>query len=556
MMCQNCPEIVPFGGNGERVTGPVPAGKGAPSDKTRQRWSFAGWSFSPERGDLSAPDGRSIDLTRQETRLLALLLQAGGRTLTREFLLDSLGEPDRPVYDRAVDKLVNRLRQKLGDDGRRPRFIRTQHGFGYSFAEPVQSSTDVAIDPAVAPPSVDRPTIAVWPFQNLSGEVQFDHLAAGLTDEVIVALARSRGFVVAGRSAAYAYGVGQATDFDRVRRDLATRYLVEGSLRKRGDDVRVSVHLAERESGRRLWAENFDRPLQRLLAVPEEVTDNIVATLKPRLHRAVVARVRGIAPQHVDAWSLLARGMIAYFSMRPSGLQEAIDLAREAIARVPDYANAHALLSVATRTLAANGGDGDPGEMNARSLAAARRAVELDPDSSITFVALGTALAFTGQARDALPPLERALEIDPSYGPAAAALALARVYLGQADEAVAAAERAVELSGNDPIAGHFTWFALASAETLRGHFDAAEEAVRRSISTNPAYAWSRVLLANLQGLQGKAAEAKASLAQVAHAFGGMTKLAMVHRTLHLTRFERGVDATNMVAGLRAAGFET
>lgn len=528
----------------------------AVSNKSTQSWTFGGWHFAPDRGDLFAPDGRSIALTRQETRLLALLLQGGGRTLTREFLLDSLGEPDRPVYDRAVDKLVNRLRQKLGDDGRRPRFIRTQHGFGYSFAEPVEASTDVAIGRAVAPPSVDRPTIAVWPFRNLSGEVQFDHLAAGLTDEVIVALARSRGFVVAGRSAAYAYGVGQATDFDRVRRDLAARYLVEGSLRKRGDDVRVSVHLAERESGRRLWAEKFDRPLQRLLAVPEEVTDSIVATLKPRLHRAVAARVHGIAPAHIDAWSLLARGMIAYFSMRPSGLQEAVDLASEAIARVPDYANAHALLSVATRTLVANGGDGDPTEMNARSLSAARRAVELDPDSSITFVALGTALAFTGRARDAVPPLERALEIDPSYGPAAASLAMTRVYLGQADEAVAAAERAVELSGNDPIAGHFTWFALASAETLRGCFDAAEEALRRSISTNAAYAWSRVLLANLLGIRGDVAGATATLALVANAFGSMAKLARVHRTLHLTRFEPGIDTTNMTAGLKAAGFET
>ncbi|HEY4166695.1 MAG TPA: winged helix-turn-helix domain-containing protein [Reyranella sp.] len=526
------------------------------SNKSPQRWSFAGWRFTPDRGDLSAPDGRAVDLSRQEARLLAVLLEAGGRTLTRDYLLEAIGEPERPVFDRAIDKLVNRLRQKLGDDGRQPHFIRTQRGFGYSFAEVVESLIDVAIGPNLGAPSVDRPTIAIWPFQNLSGEAQFDHLAAGLTDEVIVALARSANFIVAGRSAAYAYGVGKATDLDRVRRELVTHYVVEGSLRKRGDDMRVSVHLAERETGRRLWGEKFDRPLQRLLAVPEEVTDSIIAIVKPRLYRAGAARVQGIAPEHVDAWSLLARGMIAFFSMSPSGLREAIDLAHEAISRTPGYASAHALLSVASRTLVANGGDGDPAEMNAQSLAAARRAVELDPDNGVTFGALGTALAFTGQARDAIPALERALEIDPSDGPIAAALALARVYLGQVDEAMAAAERAVKLSRNDPISGYFTWFALASVETLRGHFDAAEEAVRRAVATNATYAWSWVLLANILGMQGNVPEAKTVLAHVARAFGGMEKLARIYRTLHLTRFERGVDVANMVKGLKAAGFES
>src|SRR6188508_3604946 len=118
LMSQCCVGVVPkslfLGANGrDRMNGPVRPEKAAISDKSRQAWSFAGWRFTPGRGTLLAPDGRSVDLTRQETRLLTLFLQAGGRTLTRGFLLDSLGEPDRPVYDRAVDKLVNRLRQKL-----------------------------------------------------------------------------------------------------------------------------------------------------------------------------------------------------------------------------------------------------------------------------------------------------------------------------------------------------------------------------------------------------------------------------------------------------------
>jgi TolB-like protein/Flp pilus assembly protein TadD len=535
------------------VSGTARAAQGTTSDEDQPAWSFDGWRFAPAKRVLLAPDGQPVDLTRQEMRLLTLFLKARGRTLTRDFLLDALGEPDRPVFQRAVDKLVNRLRQKLGDDARRPHLIRTQHGFGYTFAAAVQPWTDDLGGRASAGPSVDLPTIAIWPFRNLSGDRQFDHLAAGLTDEIIGMLARSRGFTVVGRTAAYAYGIGETTDFERLHRDLVARYLVEGAVRKRADHVRVSVHLLERETERRLWAEKFDRPLAQLLAVPEEVTARIIGTLKPQLHRAAAARVQGIAAEHIDAWSMLARGMIAFYTMRPDGLREAVDLARQAIARVPHYAAAHALLSVAIRTLAANGGDGDPAEMNSQSLEAARRAVELDSESSVSLVALGTALAFTGNARDAVPPLERALEIDPSQGATAASLALALLYLGDADNAVAMAEHSVGLGPNDPIAGYFMWFALASAETFRGRYDVAEQAARRSISANPSYAWSRLLLVNLHGLQGSLAEARATLAQLADAFGGMAKLAAAYRNLHLSRFESGVDTAKMVAGLHAAG---
>jgi tetratricopeptide (TPR) repeat protein len=319
--------------------------------------------------------------------------------------------------------------------------------------------------------------------------------------------------------------------------------------------VRVTVRLAERETGRHLWAENFDRPLSQLLALQEEVTSSVIATLQPRLHRAEVLRNQGIPPEHLDAWSLFVRGMIAFYSMRPTSLQEAIDLARAAIARRPDYANAHALLSVTIRSFAANGGKGDPAVLNAESLAAGRRAIELDPDNSYTIGALGSALVFTGQARNALPYLERAVEIDPTYGPLAATLAMARIYLGHVEEASAFAERAVELGRNDPVTGHYTWFALASAELLAGRNDAADAAVRRALSLNPAYAWSRVLLANVLGLQGNRTEAQAALVEAARGFGDEARLIEVYRTLHLTRFERAEDAARMAAGLKAAGVE-
>jgi TolB-like protein/Tfp pilus assembly protein PilF len=528
------------------VTGPAQTAKGG--------WTFAGWRFAPEHGGLREPDGSAVELTRQEERLLALFLQAAGRTLSRDFLLEALSDAGKDVYDRAVDTLVSRLRQKLGDDARQPRLIVTQHGRGYSFAAPVRKLPGDAGIPAAAPSEVECPTIAVWPFRNLSSENRLDHLAAGLTDEILVALARSQSFTVIGRSAAYAYGAGKDTDFDRAKRELAARYIVEGSLRKRGQDVRVTVRLTEQETGRHLWAENFDRPMDQLLAVQEEVTDSIISTLQPRLIRAEALRVRGMAAEHLDAWSLFVRGMVAFYSFRRSGVQEASDLAREAIARRPDFANAYALLSVAIRVLVANGGDGDPAELNAQSLAAGRRAVELDPDHTYTLGSLGSALVYTGRARDGIPYLERAIEIDPTYCPTVATLAVALVYCGQAEEAAACAERAVKLSRNDPVAGHYSWFCLANAELMRGRAEAAETAIRRALALNPGYVWSHVLLGNLLGLQGDTAGAQGAIADAAQLFGGVEKLIDIYRTLHLTRFERTEHAARMAAGLTAAGF--
>lgn len=524
------------------------------SHETPRGWSFTGWRFVPDRDGLRAPDGVVVDLTRQESRLLSVFLRAAGRTLSRDFLLDALGD-DRDVYDRAVDTLVSRLRQKLRDDARRPHFIVTRHGSGYSFVAPVKPLAEAAPPSSKALSPIERPTIAVMPFRNLSEDPQFDHVAAGLTDEIIVGLARSQNFTVVGRSAAYAYGSGKATDYERAERELTTRYVVEGSLRKLASVVRLTIRLFERESGRHLWAENFDRPLQQLLALQEEVTNSVVTTLQPRLNRAEALRLQGVPAEHLDAWSLFVRGMIAYYSMRPSSLQEAADLAREAIARRPDYANGHALLSIAVRTLAANGGKGDADALRAESLAAGHRAMELDPDNSYTIGALGSALVFTGQARNAIPYLERAAEIDPTYGPIAATMAMAWVYVGQADEAATHGQRAVELARNDPIAGHFSWYALANAESLRGRHDAAETAVRRALALNPAYAWSRVVLANALGLKGNMPAARRAMADAAQVFGGPARLLELFRTQHLSRFERGADAARLTAGLAAAGFE-
>ena len=212
-------------------------------------------------------------------------------------------------------------------------------------------------------------------------------------------------------------------------------------------------------------------------------------------------------------------------------------------------------LSVSVRALAANGGEGDAAVLNAQALAAARRAVELDPDSAIALAALGSALAFTGQARDAVPYLERAIEIDPTHCPTVAVLALALVYRGRPDDAAICAERAVGLSRNDPVGGYISLFALAHAELLRNHDDAAETAIRRAISLNPAYVWSRVLLANLLGLQGDKTGALAAFADATQPFGSAKRLVEVYRTLHLPRFERSSDATRMAAGLKAIGVE-
>ena len=214
-------------------------------------------------------DGGDIPLTRSEFALLREFIRHPGRVLSREYLLDALAGKRPDPFDRSIDMLVGRLRRKIEPATKPPRLIVTVPGAGYKFAAPIRvealkrSSESATVEPTTPLPNEQQPprlSIVVLPFANIGGNQEQEHFVDGVTESLTTDLSRIRGSFVIGRNTAFTYK-GKAVDLKRIGRELNVRYVIEGSVQRGGDRMRVNVQLIDAETGNHLWAERFDKPL-------------------------------------------------------------------------------------------------------------------------------------------------------------------------------------------------------------------------------------------------------------------------------------------------------
>ncbi len=344
-----------------------------------------------------------------------------------------------------------------------------------------RSKTEASSHPDVAsePPLVgDRPSIAVLPFANLSGDPEHEFLADGLSEEIILGLSRIKQLFVIARNSSFTYK-GRATDAQQISRELGVRYLLEGSVRRRGDRVRVSAQLVDASDRRTAWAERFDRPLERFLDLDDEVTEAIVAALLPALRRAEAELARRAAPEDLTAWALVNRAWVGVQSDLGSrdAAQAAIVACEEALQRDPEYALAHAVLAHA-RSLRFRDG-GEPAE---RAQASIRTALQLSDDDPLIHQCHAALLGNLSQTTEAIRAWERALALDPNSAAARAGLGIALIYRRQPQEALQNIDQALRLSPRDPLTYH--WLANRGlACTLLGRWDDALEAAETSVQS-------------------------------------------------------------------------
>jgi adenylate cyclase len=355
-----------------------------------------------------------------------------------------------------------------------------------------KGETDEAAGVAAPPLITDRPSIAVMPFVNLSGDPEQEFLADGLTEDIILGLSRMRQLFVVARGSCFTYK-GRAVDAPQVSRELGVRYVLEGSIRKGGNRIRVNAQLVDATSRTPLWTEHFDRRLEEILEVDDEVTEAIVAALQPALRRAEAEHARRSAPEDLTAWGLVNRAWVTVQSDLgdPESAEAAIRACEEALALDPDYAFGHAVLAHA-RSLLVSQHDPHPSEMSASALASIRRALELDPDDPLVHHCHGALLGNLGRTEDGIRAWERAIELDANNAGARAGLGIAKIFMRQADQALAPIETALRLSPRDPLVYHWLGnraFALA----LTGRIDEAGEAASVSLQRKP----SRLALAVL-----------------------------------------------------------
>jgi adenylate cyclase len=364
------------------------------------------------------------------------------------------------------------------------------------------------------PPLVaDRPSIAVLPFSNLSGDKSLDMLIDCLAEDVITLLARVPGFFVIARSSSFAYKAGSA-DTRAVGRELGVRYVVEGSVRAAGESLRVTTQLTEAETGKHIWAGRFDVARVDTLELQDDIARGVMMELEPELTRAELAVIKRQRPESMGAWGSYrqAFGAIAIRGWSEETVAEGIRHLRRAIELDPEFALAHGLLAMLTAVGVGTGLVDDTEEVRSNAKALAERAADLDGASSEVLGYAGCALADLGEKARGIELLERATESDPSNAQARVALGAAQAFNRQLDIGIENMRLGMRLSPRDVRLG-FWGAAYADFLARSGRLDEALEAARTACRRDSKLYGARVAAAVILSRLDRGEEAYAALAE-------------------------------------------
>jgi adenylate cyclase len=377
-----------------------------------------------------------------------------------------------------------------------------------SSAEPIKSSVDVA-QPRAIP---DKPSVAVLPFTCFSEEREFKFLTEAMSEDLITMLARIPGFIVIARQSAVAYR-GRSVDSRQIGRELGVRYIVEGSVRPVGRQLRVGTQLIEATTGAQLWADRFEGQAAEVLELQDQIVRAIASRIEPELVRAEVALIRRRRDSDPNAWSCFRQGagMISLKGWSEETLTEAAVLLRQATTLDPDFALAHAQLALFLSLGARLGlvADGAAAVTEART--EAERAVAIDHDASEVLGYAGCALAELGDVQRGTELLERAIESDPSNAQAWVAPGTAQCFLEKMDvTGLEKLQHGMRLSPRDHRLGFWgTFYALALARHRQ--ITEAYEEIRAACRRDPQFYVARVVLALIAAALGRKEEAVAAL---------------------------------------------
>jgi TolB-like protein len=319
-------------------------------------------------------------------------------------------------------------------------------------------------------PSADKPSIAVLPLENMSGDPEQEYFVDGICEDIITALSRIRQFFVIARNSTFQYK-GTSPDIRDVANNLGVRYVLEGSVRKAGDQLRITAQLIDGDTGNHIWAERYDRKLEDIFAVQDEITQTVVGAIEPELGRAEYERMKAKPPGNLNAWEAFHRGMILVSRKSKDGNVEARKLFRQSIELDAGFAPAHAAVAWSlAQDIYFQHFDHDPDEC----LGIARRAVELDDKDPFSHFALGWALTYVKQPQDAIDSMRKAIAINPSYAHAHAILGRLLAHTGKAEEALRQVEIASTFSPADPNKG--LWLNVVAVSNL--YLGKHEDAIR------------------------------------------------------------------------------
>ncbi|WP_430691483.1 winged helix-turn-helix domain-containing tetratricopeptide repeat protein [Mesorhizobium vachelliae] len=440
-------------------------------------------------------DGADVDLRPKSLALLTYLITNAGRILHKDELVSEIW-PAVTVSDESLTQCIMDIRRALGPgaDG----LIKTLPRRGYLVDDSrVHASGDV--EPRRPDPVIPgKASIAVLPFANLDGHPEQDAFANGLTEDLITDLSRNPGLLVIARQSSLAYK-GKTTDVRVIARDLGVRFLLEGSARRAADRIRINVQLVDAIGGDLLWAERFDRSIEDVFAVQDEVADRIVQALVGKLTPPLPVRNR---PKNLDAYDLCvrARGLIASMGGSPEAVRESILLLKQAIALDPGYAEAIRWLGFNLWSLWSNAIDSADSNL-AEAIRLAEAAVSLDPNDGSNHWIFGYLLASAGRWADSEKEFAVTFALDPNHADAMVMSAELTVLAGRPTEGIDLIRRAFRL--NPHPSGWYYW-ELGFAQYAARDYDAAVKTLRVEATYRTG---SRRILAASLAQQGRKDEA-------------------------------------------------
>jgi TolB-like protein/cytochrome c-type biogenesis protein CcmH/NrfG len=462
---------------------------------------------------------RQIAVEPQVFDLLSYLVRNRERVVTKDDLITSVWG-GRIVSEGALAARINAARKAVGDSGEEQKLIRTFPRIGFRFVGDVrvQSGPDLAaaqlknggayeLRPALSLP--DRPAIAVLPFANMSGELEQEYFSDGISEDIITALSKLRWFFVIARNSSFAYK-GKSVPMKQIAGELGVLYLVEGSVRKCADRVRITAQLNDAVTGTQLWAERYDRRLADVFAVQDEITEAVVAAIEPQIYAAESFRAQRKPPDSLDAWDLVMRALPHFWRMTCEDNAAAQALLEQAIAIDPNYSRALAVLAF-SHAFGTRMGWEDQAVSIPAAERAAMAAIRADGQEPWAHLAAASVCLSLGRFEDALAGFEAALSLNPNFLLAQAYYGFILAYVGRWQDGAAAARRALRLSPRDPFSA-ISRAVVAYAEFVGCNYREAMRLAQEAIRQRPDFTAGYRTLIAAAAMAGEIDLAKTTLA--------------------------------------------
>jgi TolB-like protein len=514
--------------------------------------------FGPFRLDGEAEvltrGGEPLPLGKRAVALLRAMVDRSGHPIAKDTLIRTAW-PGLAVDESNLHAQIAALRRALAEEPGGDNWIETLPRRGYRFIGPAVTRHDeppAAARPVIAPraprqpAAPDRPSLAVLPFLNLSGGTGQDYFADGMVEEIIVGLSRSRALSVVSRGSSFAYK-DRTVDVTQVGRELGVRYVMEGSVRRAANEVRITGRLVDAASGAHLWAERFHGTLEDIFDLQDQVTARVVGAITSNLERAEIERAKRKPATSLDAYDYYLRGMARFYEGLSDNtvMDEALTLFRRAITVDPEFGIAYSMAAFCYSFRKANRWMEDQRRETAEAAPLARRGAELGHDDAVALALSGHMLAYVAGDLDlGLTLTDRAVILNPNLSTTWWASAWVRLYCGDLDKAIEHFEHAMRLSPLDPHLNTMQG-GIAFAHMLAGRYADALAWAGRAAAALSSFVPAVRTAAASNALAGRMEEARAAMARL-RALDPDMRVANVkchvplRRPEHLARLQEGL----------------